>query len=141
MIVSRRIRACSKRSSERRVCLSICGARSKVDSILMFSRSALGRFSRVVACQRQNPLMTERRDAKCKLAHCHSALFNQGTELSAQKRSRLQQPSFCDPTTQTMLSTIFQLPSAKLYVRHLRQQASSSQSQLGHGAESLWTED
>lgn len=53
--------------------------------------------------------------ARCKVyvSLYKSVISNQGVGLSAQKHSRLQQLSFCGPTTQAMLLITFPLQSAK----------------------------
>jgi hypothetical protein len=81
--------------------------------------------------------MVEMRDAKCKLASCHSIDSNLDIELSAQKPSRLPPQYFCDLIPAMMPSIIFRLQYAKLCEQHQRQPASSSQLLLGHGDESL----
>jgi hypothetical protein len=83
----------------------------------------------------------EMRDAKCKLASCHSIYSNLDIELSAQKPSRLRPQYFCDLIPAMMSLIIFRLRYAKPCEQHQRQPASSNQSQLGHGGESLSMED
>ena len=76
---------------------------------------------------------------RCKVYACllSSTYSNLNIGLSAQKPSRLRPQYFCDLIPLTMPSTIFRLRYAKLCEQHQRQPASSIQSQLGHGSESL----